>query len=147
MRLLVNGCIMVGGKLLVILVLIVVSVTGVTVASARNGSIEEPEYDVLSKEDNIEIRRYQPMIIAEVKVKSDRKKALNDGFRKLADFIFGKNVKNTDVDMTAPVQQQKQKIARNDSASATTKRENSNDSASATTKRENSNDGAGSNSG
>ncbi|MDA8773711.1 heme-binding protein [Chlamydiia bacterium] len=102
---------MVSGKLIFLLVLMVVSAIGITVASARNGSIEEPKYELLLKENNIEVRRYQPMIIAEIKVKSDRKKALNSGFRKLADFIFGKNTKNNDVNMTTPVQQQKEKIA------------------------------------
>ena len=75
-------------------------------------SVEQPKYQVLSSEDQIEIREYKPMIIAEVNVQGGRKEAISQGFRYLADYIFGNNIKNNNDSMTAPViQQQSEKIA------------------------------------
>ena len=74
--------------------------------------VEHPDYEVVSSVDNIEIRQYAPMLIAEVEVEGERKEAISDGFRLLADYIFGNNTVNQDIAMTAPVQQQEnQKIA------------------------------------
>lgn len=74
--------------------------------------VEKPNYQVIATEENIEIRHYEPMIIAEVEVKGQRKEAINAGFRLLADYIFGKNIRKQDIAMTAPVQQQEsQQIA------------------------------------
>lgn len=75
-------------------------------------SVEQPKYQVLSSEDQIEIREYNPTIVAEVTVQGDRKEAINQGFRRLADYIFGNNTNNNNISMTAPVtQQQSEKIA------------------------------------
>jgi hypothetical protein len=68
----------------------------------------EPSYTILEtpkQAQNIEIRRYDPMIIAEVSVSGPRDKAINNGFRLLADYIFGKNVPAQKIGMTAPVLQ------------------------------------------
>jgi|TARA_B110000977_G_scaffold23607_1_gene28488 DNA gyrase inhibitor GyrI len=74
--------------------------------------VEHPKYQVHSSEDKIEIRKYNPMIVAEVTVQGERKEAISQGFRLLADYIFGNNIKNSSISMTAPVtQQQNQKIA------------------------------------
>jgi len=74
--------------------------------------VEIPNYEVLVAEQNIEIRRYQPMIIAEVEVVGERKAAINNGFRLLADYIFGNNTVQQKIAMTAPVAQRgSQKIA------------------------------------
>lgn len=74
--------------------------------------VEIPSYQILSSEKNIETRRYAPTIIAEVEVKGLREIAIGDGFRLLADYIFGNNVAKQEIAMTAPVQQQSnQKIA------------------------------------
>jgi hypothetical protein len=45
------------------------------------------------------------MIIAQVEVQGERREALGEGFRLLADFIFGNNTLQTKILMTAPVQQ------------------------------------------
>ncbi|MBC6414285.1 MAG: heme-binding protein [Chromatiales bacterium] len=75
-------------------------------------NVEKPNYEVVASEQDIEIRRYQPMIIAEVEVEGQRRAAISDGFRLLADYIFGNNTVQQDIAMTAPVQQQtNQKIA------------------------------------
>ena len=73
-------------------------------------NVEQPNYDVLSSStDDIEIRRYAPMVIAEVEVRGAREEAISDGFRLLADYIFGNNTTQQDIVMTAPVQQQANK--------------------------------------
>ena len=74
--------------------------------------VEKPDYKVIQSEQNIEIRKYEPMIIAEVEVDGKREDAIRNGFRLLADYIFGNNMVQQDITMTAPVQQQEsQKIA------------------------------------
>lgn len=76
---------------------------------------ETPRYTVISTEGDIEIRRYEPRIVAEVLVDGDLDDASGKGFRLLADFIFGKNQISSDqpvsvsadtsakIAMTAPV--------------------------------------------
>ncbi len=64
---------------------------------------EKPKYEVLAKHEVFEVRRYAPRIVAEVKVEGSAKDATSDGFRLLADFIFGNNTTGTKVAMTAPV--------------------------------------------
>ncbi len=74
--------------------------------------VEQPKYKILESDGEIEIREYDPMIVAEVIVQGDRKNAINQGFRYLADYIFGNNTANNKMSMTAPVtQQQSKKIA------------------------------------
>ena len=75
-------------------------------------NVEKPYYKVIQSEKNIEIRQYEPMIIAEVEVDGKREDAIRDGFRLLADYIFGNNMVEQNISMTAPVQQKEnQKIA------------------------------------
>jgi len=68
--------------------------------------VETPNYQVMSSQDSIEMRQYEPMIIAEVQMDGKREDAIGDGFRLLADYIFGNNKLSQDIAMTAPVQQQ-----------------------------------------
>ena len=75
-------------------------------------NVEKPDYKVIQSEQNIEIRQYEPMIIAEVEVDGKREDAIRDGFRLIADYIFGNNTVEQNISMTAPVQQKEnQKIA------------------------------------
>lgn len=96
---------------------IIWGVAGVLVLTAAlsgniMSNVEQAKYDVVEEQDNIEIRDYAPMIIAEVEVSGERKEAINKGFRLIADFIFGNNAPAQKVAMTAPVlQQPNQKIA------------------------------------
>ena len=67
---------------------------------------EEPRYEVLQQQDNIELRNYAPMLLAEVTIAdADRSDAASAAFRILFDYISGANVPNTKVDMTVPVTQ------------------------------------------
>ena len=75
-------------------------------------NVEQARYDVIETHGAIEIRDYAPMIVAEVSVPGDREKAISDGFRLIADYIFGNNIPSREVAMTAPViQQPGEKIA------------------------------------
>lgn len=66
---------------------------------------ETPKYMVEKQVGNIEIRQYQPKLIAEVEVDGNRDDAVGKGFRILAGYIFGKNISGDKVAMTAPVYQ------------------------------------------
>ena len=69
-------------------------------------NVETPGYEVMQSQDKIEIRQFKPMVIAEVKISGHREKAISEGFRVLADYIFGNNIVQQTIPMTAPVQQQ-----------------------------------------
>ena len=68
--------------------------------------VETPDYEVISSFKNIEVREYSSMIIAEVSIEGNRTQSVGDGFRLLADYIFGNNIEKEKIAMTAPVQQQ-----------------------------------------
>ena len=70
-------------------------------------AIEEPKYNLIDQETPFEIRKYDPVLIAEVFVEGSRDEASNKGFRLIADFIFGNNEgsqkESQKIAMTAPV--------------------------------------------
>jgi hypothetical protein len=71
-------------------------------------AIEEPPYDVVLTDGAFEIRRYPALLVAETVADGDMDQASNQGFRLIADFIFGNNqLPGTDeagrIAMTAPV--------------------------------------------
>jgi SOUL heme-binding protein len=70
-------------------------------------SIEEPAYTVLEKKDGYEIRTYEPYIKAEVTVSGTYDEATRQGFRLIADYIFGNNLAKESISMTAPVLESK----------------------------------------
>ncbi|MFS8562921.1 MAG: heme-binding protein [Rhabdochlamydiaceae bacterium] len=80
-------------------------------------NVEQPDYRLVTSKENIEIREYPPMILAEAEVSGERKEAIKEGFRILADYIFGNNTSNIQkapatndlsekIPMTAPVIQE-----------------------------------------
>ena len=82
---------------------VVTSFSGVILAAT-----EEPKYSVLLKEDTFELRQYAPQLIAETSVNGDMDSASSQGFRAIADFIFGNNKApgqnaSAKIAMTAPV--------------------------------------------
>lgn len=92
-----------------IVLLVLVALFGIWVLwgwlSVRN--IEEPKYSVLSETDTYEIREYSPQLIAQTTVDGAMDDALNEGFRRIAAYIFGENSVKESVAMTAPVTTQK----------------------------------------
>jgi DNA gyrase inhibitor GyrI len=75
-------------------------------------NVEQPKYNILESYGAIEIRDYETMVVAEAEVKGKREESINEGFRIIADYIFGNNVSKQKVAMTAPVtQQQSEKIS------------------------------------
>lgn len=66
---------------------------------------ESPKYELIEQHEEIEIRKYNGYIKAEVTVDGqDYKTAVERGFRVLADFIFGNNAPRQKIEMTTPVQ-------------------------------------------
>ena len=70
-----------------------------------------PDYKILDSQGKIELRQYDPMIMAEVSVSGDRDTAANRAFSLLFDFISGANTSQEKIAMTAPVVQKSEKIA------------------------------------
>ena len=70
-------------------------------------AIEEPSYSVMATEGNFELRKYSSYIVAETYVEGDFEAVGSEGFRRLADYIGGKNQKKESISMTAPVSQEK----------------------------------------
>ncbi|MFZ1109553.1 MAG: heme-binding protein [Rhodomicrobium sp.] len=92
-----------------------IAAAGVVAAIAAGpvlSRVEQPDYKISEKDGPIEIRDYGPMIAAEATVEGERKPAIEEGFRLIAAYIFGKNEPRAKIEMTAPVEQEKaQKIA------------------------------------
>ena len=86
--------------------IVLISLIGISFAGPIMSKVEEPEYVVEASDSNIEIRNYSSMILAEVEVKGRREDAIREGFRIIADYIFGHNASSKEISMTAPVQQQ-----------------------------------------
>ena len=87
-----------------------VMVGGLVLAAASVGpimsNVEQPRYTVVERYDDIEIRSYAPLIAAETEVTGTRETAIREGFRTIADYIFGNNVASREIAMTTPVTQQ-----------------------------------------
>jgi hypothetical protein len=66
---------------------------------------ELPPYTVSKTYDMLELRTYQPQLVAEVVVEGERDMAVGQGFRILANYIFGNNIAQKTVAMTTPVAQ------------------------------------------
>ncbi|WP_062211136.1 heme-binding protein [Aureimonas sp. AU12] len=67
---------------------------------------EEPEYDVVRRDGEIEIRDYDAMIVAETVKTGYHEKARRRGFETLYDFIAANNRSGKKIAMTVPVLQQ-----------------------------------------
>ncbi|MFO1142619.1 MAG: heme-binding protein [Amaricoccus sp.] len=84
---------------------VAVAAVGVAVWGSVASAVEQARYTVVSARGPFEIRDYPGMIVAEVEVAGERRRAISDGFRLLAGYIFGGNRTRTKVAMTAPVTQ------------------------------------------
>ena len=82
----------------------ILAVALVTVAMPSH-AIEEPAYTVRRTIGAVELRHYEPYLVAEVVVSGTASEAGGKAFRILAGYIFGKNKGEKKLAMTAPVTQ------------------------------------------
>ena len=91
-------------KMTIILILSIVLLLSINMTRGyANTTLETPEYELIRKDGQFEIRQYKPMIVAGTLVQTGYKKATYTGFRKIANYIFGGNEKTLEIAMTAPV--------------------------------------------
>jgi hypothetical protein len=79
---------------------------GVTfiIVSFSSKNIETPDYKVLKTLEEVEIRLYPKMIVAKTSLNNNSfENQGSNGFRTIANYIFGGNEKNEKIAMTAPV--------------------------------------------
>lgn len=93
---------------------------GVVAAAQYRERIEEPAHEVLASGEGFELRDYAPMIVAEVIIEGERRRATRAGFQRLAAYIFAQDRPGAErgegqdekIAMTSPVMQdQTQRIA------------------------------------
>lgn len=93
-------------RLLYSAALVAIALPLATLSGCNMGQFEEPAFTAIKAENGIELRDYAPVIAAEVEVTGERKEAISQGFRLIADYIFGNNEPKAKIAMTAPVIQQ-----------------------------------------
>lgn len=73
---------------------------------------DEPRYEVTrTLSESIEVRRYAAMVVAETRVEGTLDAASNEGFRRLAGYIFGGNRARESLAMTTPVAVESERLA------------------------------------
>lgn len=80
---------------------------------------EEPVFQSVAQVGNLEVRRYGERIAAQTVVTGDGAAARNEGFQKLAGYIFGGNARRMSISMTAPVAQSGDPVAGSERISMT----------------------------
>jgi hypothetical protein len=73
------------------------------------GKVEEAAYVVVKQDGDFEMREYAPQVVAEVRVEGTIEDAGNAAFRPLFRYISGHNRSKTEIAMTAPVGQEREK--------------------------------------
>ena len=68
-------------------------------------AVEEPKFKVITTDGSFTLREYPPLLVAETLVENSFDAATDEGFRRLANYIFGANQGDKKVAMTAPVTQ------------------------------------------
>lgn len=68
-------------------------------------AVEEPKFRIVKADGDFELRDYPGLVVAEVTVGGGRRTASSEGFRLLANYIFGGNAGSSKIAMTAPVLQ------------------------------------------
>lgn len=87
----------------VLALIVLVSITFIIVSFTSN-DIESPQYKVLNTIEEVEVRLYPKMIVAKTSLSDNSfENQGSNGFRTIANYIFGGNEKNQKIAMTAPV--------------------------------------------
>jgi effector-binding domain-containing protein len=87
-----------------ITILTTIFLAGCSVFGIRTA--DQPTYQVLNDYGHIQIRDYPALVVAETEVIADYKNSSNQGFQRLAGYIFGNNQKQQKMAMTTPVIQE-----------------------------------------
>ena len=66
---------------------------------------EQPDYKVIKKDNEFEIRQYTNFLTATVETEGGRDEAISTGFRILFKYISGENKNKESISMTVPVMQ------------------------------------------
>lgn len=74
-------------------------------APSPASAVEEPAFRLVERKGAFELRDYDAYVVAETVVSGARGAAANEGFRRLANYIFGGNTPRREIAMTAPVTQ------------------------------------------
>lgn len=78
---------------------------GFCMSASPARAVEEPLWTLVYQDGPFQIRDYGPAVVAETEVRGERGAAINEGFRRLAGYIFGGNEPRREIAMTAPVTQ------------------------------------------
>ena len=97
-----NPKLVIAFALLLALVLVLGTGPGRALLGIRDG-YEEAPYTVLRQEGRFELRRYEELRIARTQVEPRKGRPENEGFRRLAGYIFGGNTEDQKIAMTTPV--------------------------------------------
>lgn len=87
--------------------ILLLAALGAIVLGGGTVAYESPTYSIVRALGDIEIREYRPYVVAETMVGGTPDTAGNEGFRRLAKYIFGGNRGTRKIAMTAPVSQKK----------------------------------------
>jgi len=93
-------------KLKIMSILSAVLLGGCSVVGIR--TTEEPKFRVIESDGDFEVRQYEGYLVAKTTVDADYEESTSKGFKRLANYIFGDNVKQESISMTAPVMQEKE---------------------------------------
>jgi len=80
--------------MLTALSLLFVCLFGISVSERNAMAIEEAKYEVMENAEDFELRQYYPHVVAETFVEGNFDEVGNEGFRRLAAYINGKNKKS-----------------------------------------------------
>ena len=83
----------------------IVTIIAILTALPACAEYERPSYNLVVKEDGLEIRDYASAIVVETQVSASRRDAAGEAFRSLFNYISGNNTSNLEIPMTAPVAQ------------------------------------------
>lgn len=84
---------------------VVLGFVGLVMTAQSAHAVEEPQWSLVYEDGPFAIRDYAPTVVAETRAAGPRGTAINEGFRRLARYIFGGNAGSREIAMTAPVAQ------------------------------------------
>ena len=83
----------------------ILTIIALLLATPAWAEYERPTYNVVLKEDGLEIRDYEPAVVVETQVLASRRDAAGEAFRSLFNYISGDNTARLEIPMTSPVAQ------------------------------------------